>query len=185
MEQRDRDRHSARFSSATSVNGWLVAILLVVVAVLIYRMSDGRLTSLYDPNAQPRAITPRGDLADDEKAQIELFREASPSVVYIASAEVARDRLSLNLFEIPKGSGSGFIWDEKGHVVTNFHVIQGANLARVTLFDNSMDSTVSFSTSCASIGTPSSIALMYPITTLLCRRSVARIITVARSPGAR
>jgi S1-C subfamily serine protease len=81
-------------------------------------------------------VTARGDLAADEKATIDLFREASPSVVFITS--LARSRGGLfQVAEIPQGEGSGFVWDADGHVVTNFHVIQGASSARVTLADGS------------------------------------------------
>jgi S1-C subfamily serine protease len=81
-------------------------------------------------------VTPRGDLAEDEKATIELFRRASPSVVYITTLS----RQAVGLFEVeevPQGTGSGFVWDRRGDVVTNFHVIQGASAARVTLHDQS------------------------------------------------
>ena len=85
-----------------------------------------------DPKAQPRAVTPRGNLAEDEQATIKIFKEASPSVVYITTLNV-RDRFTLDLHQIPRGTGSGFVWDNDGHIVTNFHVIQGANAAKVTL----------------------------------------------------
>lgn len=88
------------------------------------------------PPAESRPVTARGDLAADEKATIELFREASPSVVFITT--LARQRTGLfRISEIPQGEGSGFVWDTEGHVVTNYHVIQGASSARVTLSDGS------------------------------------------------
>src|SRR5437773_766750 len=90
-----------------------------------------------DPNAAPRTVQARGDLAADEKATIDLFRTAAPSVVYITSIAMQRDFFSLNVQEIPKGTGSGFVWDSNGHVVTNFHVIQDAQAAKVTLADQS------------------------------------------------
>jgi S1-C subfamily serine protease len=83
------------------------------------------------------APVPRPELADEERATIGLFERASPSVVYITSLALQRDFFSLNVQEIPQGSGSGFIWDRQGHVVTNFHVIQGASGAQVTLADQS------------------------------------------------
>jgi S1-C subfamily serine protease len=76
----------------------------------------------------------RGDLAADEHSTIELFREASKSVVFITTVTQSR-RFSLNPTEIPRGAGSGFLWDDQGHVVTNFHVIQNATGAKVTLYD--------------------------------------------------
>jgi len=59
-------------------------------------------------------VTARGDLAADEQATIELFRNASPSVVYITSIALRRNLFSLNLYEIPQGTGSGMIWDQQG-----------------------------------------------------------------------
>jgi S1-C subfamily serine protease len=79
-------------------------------------------------------VTPRGDLAEDEKSTVELFRRTSPSVVFITT--VARGFTGFfEIEEVPRGTGSGFVWDGEGHVVTNFHVIQGASGARVTLHD--------------------------------------------------
>jgi len=94
-------------------------------------------SSTHDPDAVPRAITPRGDLAADEKASMDLFDRVSPSVVHITSLAVRRDRFSFNVLEIPRGTGSGFIWSADGYVVTNFHVIQNAEEARVRLADQS------------------------------------------------
>jgi S1-C subfamily serine protease len=85
----------------------------------------------------PRAVTPRGDLAADEQATIALFRTASPAVVYITTLALKRGIFSLNLFEIPQGTGSGVVWDDNGHIITNFHVIQEAGGAQVTLADHS------------------------------------------------
>ncbi|MFM7703664.1 MAG: S1C family serine protease, partial [Rubrivivax sp.] len=87
--------------------------------------------------ATPRAVTPRGPLQADEQAQIDVFRRTSASVVHITTLEVQRDFFSLNVQQVPRGTGTGFVWDERGHIVTNFHVIQGASAARVTLADQS------------------------------------------------
>jgi S1-C subfamily serine protease len=90
-----------------------------------------------DVNAVPRPVTPRGELADIEKATIEIFKQASPSVLHITTLALRQDVWSLDVQQIPQGTGSGFIWDEDGHVVTNYHVIQGANAAKVILADGS------------------------------------------------
>ncbi len=82
-----------------------------------------------------RTVAARGDLAADEKSTIELFEKSRESVVYISTAALVRDAWTRNVFSVPKGTGSGFIWDEAGHVVTNFHVIAGANEATVKLAD--------------------------------------------------
>ncbi|MBI4422408.1 MAG: trypsin-like peptidase domain-containing protein, partial [Elusimicrobia bacterium] len=85
----------------------------------------------------PRPVAPRGDLSASERATMELFQRSNASVAYITSMVVRRDVFSLNILEIPRGAGSGFIWDDQGHVVTNFHVIEGASSAEVTLADHS------------------------------------------------
>ena len=83
----------------------------------------------------PRPVISRGELAADERANIEIFRRASPSVVYITTLDKVVDLWTLNVQEVPRGTGSGFVWDEQGHIVTNFHVIQGARSASVRLND--------------------------------------------------
>jgi S1-C subfamily serine protease len=58
-------------------------------------------------------------------------------VVHITALSVRRDFFSLNLLQIPEGTGSGIVWSDAGHIVTNFHVIQNADAAQVTLADHS------------------------------------------------
>ena len=93
--------------------------------------------TLNDPKAAPRAVSPRGELWPDEKSTIGLFKQASPAVVNITAIGVQRDLFTLNLYQIPQGTGSGFVWDTKGNIITNFHVIQNADAAQVTLADQS------------------------------------------------
>ena len=85
----------------------------------------------------PPIVTPRGELADFEKTTIELFRNTSPSVVYINTRQRVANRFSRQIFEVEAGTGSGAVWDEAGHIVTNFHVIQGASSAQVVFSDQS------------------------------------------------
>ncbi|WP_300452228.1 trypsin-like peptidase domain-containing protein [Accumulibacter sp.] len=85
--------------------------------------------------ALPRTVSARGDLAADEKATIELFENARDSVVFITTRAQVRDFWTRNVFTVPRGTGSGFIWDDAGHVVTNFHVIENASEASVKLAD--------------------------------------------------
>ena len=82
-------------------------------------------------------VTARGDLAADEQNTIDIFRNTAPSVVYITSIAVRRNLFSLNAVEIPQGTGSGFVWDEQGRIVTNYHVISDANRIKVTMADQS------------------------------------------------
>ena len=85
--------------------------------------------------AQPRSIAPRGPLSADERNTIGVFENVSPSVVYITTTQYVRDFFSRNVMRVPQGTGSGFIWDEQGRVVTNYHVIRGAQEAVVRLAD--------------------------------------------------
>ncbi|HYO11038.1 MAG TPA: trypsin-like peptidase domain-containing protein [Tepidisphaeraceae bacterium] len=112
----------------------LVALVMVLglgMGFLLYRSVFDRGSAALDA----RPVTARGDLAADEKGTIELFRANSPSVVFITTIRQGRDYS--RRFEVAEGSGSGFLWDNAGHVVTNFHVIQnianGGGYATVTL----------------------------------------------------
>jgi S1-C subfamily serine protease len=84
---------------------------------------------------EPRVVTPRGELAGDEQTTVEIFRQASPSVVYITTRQRLRNPWTRDIFSVPQGTGSGFIWDDLGHVVTNHHVIAEASEANVRLND--------------------------------------------------
>ncbi|MFB1489393.1 MULTISPECIES: S1C family serine protease [unclassified Thiocapsa] len=83
--------------------------------------------------AEPRAIMARGELAADEQTTIAIFESISPSVVYITTSGRVMDLLSRNLLEVPRGTGSGFMWDRHGHVVTNYHVVADVQAAYVRL----------------------------------------------------
>lgn len=111
----------------------LIIVGIVACGMTWYLTRANGPAALHDPSAQPRAVTPRGDLAADEKSTIDIFKEASPSVAYITNLAVRRTRLSLEPMAVPQGTGSGFVYDAQGHVVTNFHVIREANAVKVTL----------------------------------------------------
>ena len=83
----------------------------------------------------PCAANARADLGADEKATIELFERSRDSVVYITTKAQVMDFWTRNVFSVPRGTGSGFIWDNDGHVVTNYHVIEKASEATVKLAD--------------------------------------------------
>lgn len=139
MPIEDRPLRPAR-SPAAGTN-WLLVILLILCTALLWRDRGGRLLSarpgLHDPAAAERPIVARGDLAADEKSTIELFKSRAPSVVHITSLAVQLDPFSLDELAIPQGTGSGFIWDARGYVVTNYHVIESARAAKVMLADRS------------------------------------------------
>ncbi|PXW98541.1 2-alkenal reductase [Sphaerotilus hippei] len=81
--------------------------------------------------AQPRSVAPRGSLLPEEQAVVNLFEQSAPSVAYITTETVQRN--ALGGAEVSQGAGSGFVWDSQGHVVTNFHVVQGARRVFVQL----------------------------------------------------
>ncbi len=84
-----------------------------------------------------RNIDPTTRITSQEEATIQIFEESAPSVVFITTSSLRQDYWTRNITEIPTGSGSGFIWDKDGHIVTNFHVIRNASKAIVTLSDQS------------------------------------------------
>jgi S1-C subfamily serine protease len=113
---------------------WLT--LAAALLILLWRgLPDVESWFAEKPDASPRAVQARGDLAADEKATIELFERARGSVVYITTKSQVRDFWTRNVFTVPRGTGSGFIWDDAGHVITNYHVIENASEATVKLAD--------------------------------------------------
>jgi len=76
-------------------------------------------------------------LTPDEKNNIEIFKNATHSVVYVTNTALKQDMFSFNVQQIPQGTGSGFVWDTSGIIVTNFHVIRGADIVTITLHDHS------------------------------------------------
>ncbi|WP_166825473.1 S1C family serine protease [Thalassoroseus pseudoceratinae] len=127
--------HESSESARATLSTWIAVFFFMIASGLaVWKFMDLSPSALHDPNARPRIVTARGKLAETETSQIELYRAASPSVVHVTSFALA----GRDLQREPLGTGSGFIWDEDGHVVTNFHVIQKAQAARVTLFDGSV-----------------------------------------------
>lgn len=95
-----------------------VKVLLAIWALLIATVWIGGpyVHEILLTADEPRVVEQRGNLAEFEQVSTELFEAAAPSVAYIFTQ-----------------SGSGFVWDGAGHVVTNFHVVQGANRIAVRL----------------------------------------------------
>ena len=78
----------------------------------------------------PRAVTPRGPLGAGERAVVRLFEATAPSVASISTESVD---LSGFFPQVATAAGSGFVWDEQGHIVTNYHVVENARRVRVQL----------------------------------------------------
>jgi S1-C subfamily serine protease len=121
--------------SERAVRRLLLISWLALLLIIGWQFLSSSRAPVFRPDVEPRTVTARGDLASDEQATIELFRQASPSVVYISTRRRVIDYWSRDVLSVPQGTGSGFIWDESGHVVTNYHVIEGASEAEVRLND--------------------------------------------------
>lgn len=80
---------------------------------------------------EPRAVAPRGPLQPHEQALAGLFEATAPSVAYITTERL--ERTGMFTAGLAQGAGSGFVWDARGHVVTNFHVVAGARSVEVSL----------------------------------------------------
>ena len=125
------------------VSPWLVLLLLVIIAGLCFRLGWVSVVGgVFDPGARPRPVAARGDLADAELTSAAVFEAASPSVVHITGtipASVAVDGTGRRrgLVGSRQVAGSGFVWNTRGHVVTNAHVVKDASQLRVTLADGS------------------------------------------------
>jgi len=127
MRDQDQDSHLRSEKHAPAANGWLVTVLIGLVAVLLFKTVTDTWKNRHDYTQ--RTVTPRGELAADEATRVELFEKVSPSVVYV--------RLKSMGVQVPNnggnsqqeiGSGTGFVWDENGHIVTNLHVVRDALL---------------------------------------------------------
>jgi S1-C subfamily serine protease len=137
------DRYPPRYPLSAYL--WPLVLLFFLAVFLWWRFApplpfwpswrSGAISNSAD--AQPRDPTPRGDLMEIEKTTISLYKRAAPSVVHITSLAAQRDIFNMNVQQVPKGTGSGFIWSKEGHVVTNYHVIEGASGAEVVLADHS------------------------------------------------
>jgi S1-C subfamily serine protease len=88
-----------------------------------------------DAQAAPRPVTPRGELTAEERSNIEVFEAWKGSVVFITTSNRVVDFWTRNVMSVPRGTGSGFVWDDRGHIVTNLHVIADAAEATVKLAD--------------------------------------------------
>ncbi|MFQ5954047.1 MAG: S1C family serine protease [Kiloniellales bacterium] len=102
------------------------AVIWALVIATIW-VGDRLIRDLWLTGDEPRPVTPRGELAEFERFTIELFERAAPSVVYIYTETTPAGRFG------PRGAGSGLVWDSAGHVVTNFHVVEGARRVRIRL----------------------------------------------------
>jgi S1-C subfamily serine protease len=132
-------RHVVESSRRVSTDPVLRRIRLlawsIVAIILLWQFLPWMERALVRMTAEPRPIQARGELATDEQATIALFERVSPSVVYISTRQRVVNPWTRDITSVPRGTGSGFFWDELGHIVTNNHVIEGASEAWVRLND--------------------------------------------------
>jgi S1-C subfamily serine protease len=130
------DYYQPRTQGTSSSQRWLVLALFTLAGVLLWQNAVAPAWLGWRASA-PATIVPRGDLGADEQSTIKLFNAASPSVVHITTHSLERGLFSMNVTEIPQGDGTGFVWSNQGHIVTNFHVIEEADTVHVALADQS------------------------------------------------
>ena len=100
-------------------------------------ISNSNEQSKSEQKGHRREVAPVQYLTNSEQATIDLFEKSAPSVCFITTINSREDYWTRNVTEVPRGTGSGFIWDENGHIITNYHVIEGGNKFKVTLSDRS------------------------------------------------
>jgi len=109
---------------------WTIVILIILFIGKPYIKGW-----ILNTEAPTRTVTERGDYLSDERNTINIFQRTSPSVVFISTTDARINPWNRTVSETPNGNGSGFIWDNNGHVVTNFHVIKNSSSASVRLSD--------------------------------------------------
>lgn len=119
----DPTESRAPHGPGAAANGWLVVVLVVLIAVLAFRTVSS--TFKNRPNYTPRIVTARGELGADEKETIDVFKQAADCVVFIRSKGY-QPIMYGGAAEHELASGTGFVWDESGHIVTNLHVVRDA-----------------------------------------------------------
>lgn len=110
-------------------------LLIALVVLFAGYVAEPYVSRFFLAAEAPRPVAARGDLASAEQATVELFQRVSPSVVHVFARPSGRDLMAMERGGEGGGaqSGSGFIWDAAGHVVTNNHVVQGARPVTIRL----------------------------------------------------
>ena len=108
--------------------------LIIIVALALIFTPFQLSSSIQTASAKASDdISLRTDLTPEEKGTIALFKHNNPAVVYISTVKLVINPYTRDIREIPSGTGTGFIWDKQGHIITNYHVIQENTSARVRL----------------------------------------------------
>ncbi|MAV25944.1 MAG: 2-alkenal reductase [Gammaproteobacteria bacterium] len=115
---------------------YIVPALVLVVCAAAFNYFSAGFTDADVTTSSPvlgPAITDPSTLTSDENNNIGIYRETSPSVVFVTNTQLRRRLFSLNVMEAPAGSGTGFVWSDSGLIVTNYHVVHAANRINITL----------------------------------------------------
>ena len=126
------DRYNLQYASLLALFASACSVELVPTTAAVTE-ETAEIPSVTLPQQRP-SPEPYDDLRPDEQAIVDLFENTSPSVVYISTVTRRRDLFGRSA-TVPQGTGTGFVWDDDGHIVTNFHVLQGAASARVVMHD--------------------------------------------------
>lgn len=122
-----------QFMRGASASSLLAFVLFVALLYVLYNQGSVSDWMTSRETSTPRTVEARGDLSANEKSVINLFEASKNSVAYIFTESVQGQ---LFFRRVAEGAGSGFVWDDQGHVVTNAHVVQGASKIRVQLDDS-------------------------------------------------
>lgn len=106
------------------ITNLLLIALLIILGVYIAQPQIDRW--LYSAST-PRTVAPRGNLSDLERSTIELFQRVSPSVVQVVGRAAGGESSPMEGEGVAAQTGTGFVWDPAGHIVTNNHVVQGTD----------------------------------------------------------
>lgn len=117
----------------------VIAVLCVSILAVLATTDSSEPTDEFVPVAQ-NITTPISShspglpfLTNDESNNIAVFKNVGPSVVFVTNKKLMRQRFSMNVMELPRGSGTGFVWHESGLILTNYHVIHGSDKITITL----------------------------------------------------
>lgn len=123
------------YRGARSTAFSLIALAIAVIAAIALRDDGSLVRRLLELDADPQPVLARGSLSEDEEATIALFESRKSSVVFITTLQEQTNPWTGDPMQVRSGTGSGFIWDDHGHVVTNNHVVAGVGGALVNLAD--------------------------------------------------
>lgn len=116
-----------------TTKAWILPMLVAgSLAIAVFAINGSESAGQVSTTSMAEMVQSRFQ-TNDESNNIEVFKNVSPSVVFVTTTALRRQFFSLNVMEVPQGSGSGFIWDEEGLIVTNFHVVFGSKKITITL----------------------------------------------------